>query len=122
MTWFRLHTTLFATAAALQKRREFVGLTQHWTWVHAEEGSELEHFGLMEGSQCIPPLPTQQWADPTLHKGVCPCCGDSSHWKVYDHPAGWNIAGFTHRQWVYLDCPVCSIQTSWDKKGVPREK
>ena len=51
---------------------------------------------------------------------VCPACKRPvpSTIKFYDHAGGYDVEGFSGRQWLYVECHGCQFQISLWKLGV----
>jgi hypothetical protein len=65
-----------------------------------------EYRKLIQGKKCV-------WCGTTLPKEI--------EIKNYQHPNGWLVRGFRHRQWLYVKCPSCGYECSLGKLGVERD-
>jgi len=50
----------------------------------------------------------------------CPRCGTKldPHVDSYDHPGGYDLAGFGEKQWVYAHCEGCHTDVALPKLKV----
>jgi len=63
----------------------------------------------------------EEYAD--LVKGkICRWCRTSFRARVehYDHAGGWEVRGFSQKQWLYIRCQKCSYQWNLGKLGIHR--
>lgn len=56
---------------------------------------------------------------------ACKWCGNTlptgpENIQNYNHDDGWEVVGFHHRQWLYIECSICKYQWALWKLGVPR--
>lgn len=53
-------------------------------------------------------------------------CGSCNHEvfnldvDAYPHSSGWKVPGLDGKYWLFISCPVCEYQTSFDKFGINR--
>lgn len=41
--------------------------------------------------------------------------------EYYDHDGGWSVRGFAKKQWLYMTCPKCKHQHSFNHLGISKE-
>jgi len=52
----------------------------------------------------------------------CPSCsGKLGAIEHYDHDGGWNVEGFSEKQWLYKTCRKCGYQWALWKLGIRRQ-
>jgi len=53
---------------------------------------------------------------------TCRWCGYALPTEIqnYNHGGGWELEGYTRRQWLYVECRRCDYQWSLAKLGIPR--
>jgi hypothetical protein len=68
----------------------------------------------------------RDWALYAINAGAtcfdCGCAISVADIRHYEHPDGWQVAGYEKRQWLYFLCPrqTCQYQTSFDKLRIPK--
>lgn len=52
----------------------------------------------------------------------CRWCGTRlKKWvEHYDHGGGWEVSGFSQKQWLYTTCPRCKYQWNLSKLGITK--
>jgi hypothetical protein len=49
------------------------------------------------------------------------CRRKLSSWvEHYDHAGGWEVSGFSQKQWLYTTCPKCKYQWNLGKLGIAK--
>jgi len=60
-----------------------------------------------------------------VKRAKCKWCGTPLWYceiEHYDHDDGWEVEGFSKKQWLYVTCPKCGYQWSLWKLGIPRSQ
>jgi len=42
--------------------------------------------------------------------------------ELYQHEDGWEVRHLKGKYWLYITCPNCGYQNSFEKLGIPRDK
>jgi Zn finger protein HypA/HybF involved in hydrogenase expression len=54
---------------------------------------------------------------------VCQDCDtdlSDEYVDMYPHDGGWRMSGVSIKLWMYIACPDCGCENSFDKFGIPR--
>jgi hypothetical protein len=64
----------------------------------------LKEYAALVGGKCC------RWCGAQLKRWI----------EHYDHNGGWEVSGFSQKQWLYATCPRCKYQWNLGKLGIAR--